>query len=96
MAKGRITLADGALALSVLLAGIAVGGALAVRMDGDDAFQSYLVSNLVIGLSSAPCGYLIARAKPGHPIGWLFLGLGIAPLLSAAMSPLVIGGQEAD
>jgi two-component system NarL family sensor kinase len=96
MAKARITLADGALGLSVLLAGIAVGGALAVHMDADEAVASYLVSNLVIGLSSAPCGYLIARSKPGHHIGWLFLGLGIAPLLSAAMSPLVIGGQEAD
>lgn len=95
MAKGRVTLADGALFLCVLLVGIAVGGALVVRLDGDDAVASYLVSNLVIGLSSAPCGYLVARAKPEHPIGWLFLGLGVAPLVSAAMAPLVIGGQDA-
>ena len=95
MAKGRATPADAALFLSVLLAGIAVGGALAVRLDGDEAVASYLVSNLVIGLSSVACGYLVTRAKPGHRIGWLFLGLGIAPLLSAAMSPLVIGGQDA-
>lgn len=95
MARGRVTLADGALFFSVLLACAAVGGALVVRLDGDDAVASYLVSNLVIGLSAAPCGYLVARAKPEHPIGWLFLGLGIAPLLSAATAPLMIGGQDA-
>ncbi|TCO42481.1 histidine kinase [Kribbella antiqua] len=95
MARGRVTLADGAFFVSVLLAGVAVGGGLVVRLNGDDAVASYLLSNLVIGLSAAPCGYLVARAKPEHPIGWLFLGLGIAPLVSAAIAPLVIGGQDA-
>jgi two-component system, NarL family, sensor kinase len=95
MARGSVALADGALFVSVLLAGATVGGALAVHLGADDAVASYLVSNLVIGLSAAPCGYLVARAKPEHPIGWLFLGLGIAPLLSAATAPLLIGGQDA-
>jgi signal transduction histidine kinase len=51
-----------------------------------------LITNTVIGLSAAPCGLLIARAKPENPIGWLFLIWGIAPLLTAAVTPLVIYG----
>ena len=46
------------------------------------------------GLSAAPCGFLIARAKPTSPIGWLFLGLGLAALGTAAMVPLLMHGDD--
>jgi signal transduction histidine kinase len=51
-----------------------------------------LITNTAIGLSAAPCGLLISRAKPDNPIGWLFLIWGIAPLLTAAATPLMIYG----
>ena len=37
---------------------------------------------------------MIARAKPDNPIGWLFLIAGIAPLLTAATTPLMIYGAD--
>jgi signal transduction histidine kinase len=39
---------------------------------------------------------LIARAKPENPIGWLFLLMGIAPLLTAATAPFMIYGAAHD
>jgi signal transduction histidine kinase len=92
MPRGRVAQALGILAL--LLAVSAVGGALLAGLDSTTAISSYLVTNVAIGLSAAPCGYLIARHRPASPIGWLFLGLGCAPLLTAAMAPLIAAGNE--
>lgn len=84
-----------AVATCVLLAGVAVGGALVVHMTTHEMVDYFLLTNLVIGVSAAPCGFLITRARPRHAVGWLFLGLALAPLLSAAMAPLLVGGRDA-
>ena len=77
---------------ALVLAGVAVGGALLFGLDSDTLWSNFLITNTVIGLSAAPCGLLIARAKPDNPIGWLFLIWGIAPLLTAAVTPFMIYG----
>lgn len=73
-----------------LLAVAAVGGAVLVGLDWRTAVDSFLVTNVAIGVSAAPCGLLVARARPGNPVGWLLLGLGIAPLITAASVPVVV------
>jgi two-component system, NarL family, sensor kinase len=78
------------------LAGIAIVGALVLGLDSEAAWSNYLITNIAIGLSAAPCGLLIARAKPDSPIGWLFLIFGIAPLLTAAATPFMIFGAAND
>ena len=80
-------------AFAVVLAAVAIVGALAVGVDRQTALSMFLITNTAIGLSAAPCGLLIARAKPRNPIGWLFLIAGIAPLLTAAMVPFVVYGS---
>jgi two-component system, NarL family, sensor kinase len=95
MRDWRVACAYGLFALAVVLAGVAIGGALLTGVDWGTAVSSYLVTNTAIGVSAAPCGLLIARAKPHNPIGWLFLGLGVAPLGTAAMVPLHWYGAEA-
>ena len=94
MPKHAVLLAYCALAACLLLATVAVAGALLVGIDLETVVETFVFSNLVIGLSAAPFGFLVAKAQPGHPIGWLLLGLGLAPLLSAAAAPLVVAGDE--
>lgn len=79
----------GLFGLALALAAVAVGGAVLTGMSGREALESYLITNTAIGLAAAPCGLLIARARPRNPIGWLFLVLAVAPLLTAAMVPLL-------
>jgi hypothetical protein len=74
---------------------VAVAGALIVGLSYEDALPSYVITNTAIGISAAPCGLLIARARPGNPIGWLFLGLALAPLVTAAAWPLLVHGALA-
>ena len=81
-------------AFAVVLAVVAIGGALLLELDPDTSWSRYLVTNTAIGLSAAPCGLLIARARPGNPIGWLFLVAAVAHLLTAAMVPLTIYGAD--
>jgi two-component system, NarL family, sensor kinase len=90
----NVVLAYGLFALSLLLAVVAIAGSLLAGVDGEAALSTYLVTNTAIGLSAAPCGFLIARAKPTSPIGWLFLGLGLAALGTAAMVPLLMYGDD--
>ena len=85
VALGLVTLA-GALAVA------AIGGALVVGMSYSEAVDYYLVTNAAIGLVAVPSGYLVLRSLPGHRIGWLLVGLGLAPLASAAAVPLRIHG----
>ena len=54
-------------AVALLLAVVAVGGTLLVGLDASSAVSSYLISNLAIGLSATPGGYLIARKRPSAP-----------------------------
>ena len=94
MPKRLTMLAYALFGFAIVLAGVAMVGALLVGIDRETAWSMYLITNLAIGLSAAPCGLLIARAKPDNPIGWLFLIAGIAPLLTAAMIPLMIYGAD--
>jgi two-component system, NarL family, sensor kinase len=77
---------------ALALGAVAIGGALLLGINSEAAWSNYLITNTAIGLSAAPCGFLIARAKPDNPIGWLFLIAGIAPLLTAAATPPMIYG----
>src|SRR5512132_2262345 len=92
MAQRLTVLAYALFGFALVLAGVAVIGAVLAGLDGEALWSSYLITNTAIGLSAAPCGLLITRAKPGNPIGWLFLIWGIAPLLTAAATPLMVYG----
>jgi len=96
MPKRLTVLAYALFGFALALAGVAVLGALLIGVDRETAWSTFLITNTAIGLSAAPCGLLIARAKPDNPIGWLFLIAGIAPLVTAAMTPLLIYGGEHD
>jgi two-component system NarL family sensor kinase len=96
MRNWRVAAAYGLFALAIALALVAIGGSLLAGIDVETAISLYVITNTAIGLSAAPCGLLIARAQPRNPIGWLFLGLGIAPLLTAAAAPLMVYGNAAD
>jgi two-component system NarL family sensor kinase len=93
MPKRLTVLAYALFGFALTLAGVAVLAALLIGVDRETAWSTFLITNTAIGLSAAPCGLLIARAKPDNPIGWLFLIAGIAPLLTAAMTPLMIYGE---
>jgi two-component system, NarL family, sensor kinase len=92
MGKPLRVLAYALFGFTILLAGVALVGAWLCGLDRETLWSSFLITNTAIGLSAAPCGLLIARAKPDNPIGWLFLIWGIAPLLTAAATPLMIYG----
>jgi two-component system NarL family sensor kinase len=81
-------------AIAAVAAVVAVAGSIVVRLGGRDAFGSYLVTNVAIGVAFAPCGLLVARHRPGNPIGWLLLCAAVAPLTSAAMVPVAAFGAE--
>ena len=70
MPEGRVIAVYGALALAAVLALVAVGGSVLVGVDGEAAISAYLVTNVAIGVSAAPCGFLIARAgRPARSAG---------------------------
>jgi signal transduction histidine kinase len=96
MPKRPTVLAYTLFGLALALAAVAIGGALVLGLDSETLWSNFMITNTVIGLSAAPCGLLIARAKPENPIGWLFLVWGIAPLLTAAATPLMIYGADHD
>jgi hypothetical protein len=96
MPKRLTVLAYALIGFALVLAGVAIGGALLFGLDSETLWSNYMITNTAIGLSAAPCGLLIARAKPDNPIGWLFLLMGIAPLLTAAAAPLMIYGAQHD
>jgi two-component system NarL family sensor kinase len=81
-------LAYGLLAVGLTEAAVAVAGAVVADMSLSRAVDSYLVTNTAMGVTVLLCGALIARHRPGNPIGWLFLGFGLAHLTSAALTPL--------
>ncbi|MCU1687862.1 MAG: putative two-component system histidine kinase [Amycolatopsis sp.] len=78
----------GALALlAVCVSVVSVVVTLRVRWSFHEALDDFVVSNLVIGLSFAFCGALIAWHKPGHPVGWMFAVGGNFQLITAACAP---------
>jgi two-component system NarL family sensor kinase len=92
MPKRVAVLAYALFGFALVLGAAAVVGAWLLDLDRETLWSSFLITNTVIGLSAAPCGLLIARSKPDNPIGWLFLIWGIAPLLTAAVTPLMVYG----
>ena len=86
--SGSTVLAYALFGFAVLLAGVAVVGALLLGIDSETAWSNYLITNTAIGLSAAPCGLLIARAKPDNPIGWLFLDHGYCPVTHCGRNAL--------
>ncbi|WP_203934781.1 sensor histidine kinase [Virgisporangium ochraceum] len=83
-------------ALTMALSAVAVGGAVAVDLSWADAVDSYLVTNAAMGTAFALCGVVVARHRPGNPIGWLFLCFGIAHLSTAASVPVIAYGDAHD
>ena len=78
----------GALAsLAVALSVAAVVLTLWVPWSFEEALSAFVVSNLVIGLSFALCGALIAWYQPRHPVGWMYAVGGICQLLTAVAAP---------
>ena len=53
-----------------------------------DALDAFVVSNAVMGIAFAGCGSILARHRPGNPIGWLFLAGGLCQTTAALMAPL--------
>jgi signal transduction histidine kinase len=78
----------GALGAAAVLASVgAVLAALAVDWSFDDALEAFVVSNLVIGLSFALCGALIAWHRPRSPLGWMYAVGGACQAASALAAP---------
>lgn len=89
-------LAYSLLALAMAEAAVAVVGAVLAGMSLDEAVDTYLVTNTAMGVTVPLCGVLVARARPANPIGWLFLGFGLAHLTTAALTPLMVYGADHD
>ena len=60
------------------------GGALVLRQ----ALEAFVVSNLLIGVSFALCGALIAWHRPRLLLGWLYAAGGFCQVLSGLAAPL--------
>jgi two-component system NarL family sensor kinase len=75
--------------LAMAQAAVAVAGTVVVGMSWRDAVDTFVVTNTAMGAAFPLCGVLIARHRPGNPIGWLFLAFGIAHLTTAAAVPII-------
>jgi signal transduction histidine kinase len=53
-----------------------------------DALETFVVTNCLMGASFGLCGAVIAWHRPANPIGWLFLADGIGHAASALCAPL--------
>jgi signal transduction histidine kinase len=69
--------------LAMLLVLVAVGFGLLNHLDLYQALDTYLLTLAVSVLTYASVGLLIAMRRPGHRLGWLFLGVGLAVSLPA-------------
>jgi signal transduction histidine kinase len=79
----------GTLGLTALLASIgAAVGALAVDWTFSEALDTFVVSNLLIGLSFGLCGALVAWHRPSSALGWMYAVGGTCQALSALAAPL--------
>ncbi len=75
---------------TLVVAEVIVSWALAVSVGWDwhEASNTYVVTNGLMGLAFGVCGSVIARHRPGNPIGWLFVADGIGHATSALAVPL--------
>jgi signal transduction histidine kinase len=85
----RSRLLAGALGVAAVLA--AVGAIICVWAVGwsfNDAFEAFVVSNILIGVSFGLCGVLIAWHRPSSPLGWMYAVGGACQAASALAAPL--------
>jgi hypothetical protein len=76
-------------------AGLAVAAAALISgTSWANAVGSFTVTNGAMGLGFAVCGVLLAWHRPRNPIGWLFLGAGVADAASASATQLATLGVE--
>ena len=80
-----------AAALGLVAALAALGSLACVRAVGwtfADTLETFVVSNLVIGVSFGLCGVLIAWHRPSSALGWLYAVGGALQAISALAAPL--------
>jgi two-component system NarL family sensor kinase len=82
--------------LAVVLAGFAVAEvatavllSIIIGWSWRDALDAFVVTNSLMGAIFAGCGGILAWYRPRNPIGWLFVGAGLAHATTAAMAPTV-------
>jgi signal transduction histidine kinase len=90
----RSRVVAGALGLAAVLAAAgAVLSAWSLHWTFHRALDSFMVSNLVIGVGFALCGALIAWHRPASTLGWVYAVGGLCQVLSGLTAPL---GQVLD
>ncbi len=73
---------------AVLASAGAIAATTAAHMSFAQALDAFVVSNLVIGVSFALCGALIAWHRPRLLLGWLYALGGFCQVLSGLAAPL--------
>ncbi|GAB3831071.1 hypothetical protein GCM10027610_020600 [Dactylosporangium cerinum] len=71
---------------------VAAVGAAGQRVSLGDLVDSYMLTNTAIGVGFAGCGGILAVQRPANRVGWLLLGAGLAPLTTAAITPVLLFG----
>ena len=85
----RVRWLAGAFGLLALLAAcVAIAAAWTLGWSFADAVEAFVVSNIIIGVSFALCGALIAWHQPRSALGWLYLVGGLCQSLTAAAGPM--------
>lgn len=74
--------------LAVLASSGAIAATLSLGWTFGETVQAFVVSNVVIGLSFALSGALIAWHRPRLPLGWLYAAGGVCQTLTALAAPL--------
>ncbi|MDQ3610049.1 MAG: hypothetical protein M4D85_00340 [Actinomycetota bacterium] len=74
--------------LAVVASSGSVAASLTLGWTFAEAVEAFVVSNIVIGLSFALSGTLIAWHRPRLPLGWLYAAGGVCPTLTALAAPL--------
>ncbi|HEX3260130.1 MAG TPA: hypothetical protein VHS35_16525, partial [Pseudonocardia sp.] len=88
----RTALAFGLFALVALEAAVAVGAAVPAGLTWAAAVDTFVVTNVAIGMSCAVAGLLVAWQRPRYPLGWLLLAAGVFQTASAAAASLDVLG----
>jgi signal transduction histidine kinase len=88
MAVGR-GLPTGLGAFAVTEVGVAVTLAIGVGWSWQQALDTFVVTNSVIGAAFAACGAIIAWYRPSNPIGWLFIADGLGHATTALGAPVL-------
>lgn len=82
-----VALALGTTAVAEVAA--AAGLTIAVGWSWSDALEAFVVTNSVMGFAFAVCGATIAWHRPRNPVGWLFIGAGLAHATAGVAAPAV-------